>query len=541
MTKKISFLTIILISATLFINTCSQRHISTSTGRDFNTVFEDRYNFNFKNPAKVNGMVYVEGGTFTQGLIENNVLKEWNYNPSRQQVMPFYLDETEVTNLMYLEYVTWLEKVFPKSNSLYQLIHEGALPDTLVWKSPLGYFDDLTFTYFRHPAYANYPVVGVNWLQAVQFTEWRTDRINENILIEEGYLNESLTDNLVPERSFTTSAFLKAPRSLFDGTSDSLLGPLANLDVENPVQVLPRIESGLIQPTFRLPTESEWEFAALGKFRNKNIEPVPSRTKFPWLIREKEAPPAHLSANFKMSQGDYGFNRGAINDRAAITSEVRTYPPNDYGLYDMQGNVAEWVLDVFRPLVNNESNDFNYYRGNVYQKEVIGPDGKIQIITNDKVKVDTLPNGRPIVTNLPGEIEYTEFDQSETFMRSNIDQAAPIRYGDGDVESSIFYMYGDQATYSQNDPMYNSPQHIRVTLDYNGDLIREYDSSNYRTTLISDESRVYKGGSWKDRKYWLDPARRRFLPQYLATNFIGFRCAMSKIGETPVRRKLFSR
>lgn len=525
MAKKISFFTIVLIGATLFINNCSQRHISTSTGRDFNTVFKG--NYNFKNPAKVNGMVYVEGGTFTQGMIQSNVLKEWSNNPSRQQVMSFYLDETEVTNLMYLEYVTWLEKVFPKSNSLYQLIHEGALPDTLVWKSPLGYFDDLTFTYFRHPAYRNYPVVGVSWLQAVQFTEWRTDRTNENILIEEGYLNENLTDNLVPERSFTTSAFLKAPSSLFDGTSDSLLGPLANLDVENPTQVLPRIESGLIQPTFRLPTESEWEYAALGKYRNK--------------IRKKDAPPTHLTANFKMSQGDYGFNRGSINDKASITSEVRAYPPNDYGLYDMHGNVAEWVLDVFRPLVNNESNDFNYYRGNVYEKEVIGPDGKIQIITNDKIKVDTLPNGRPIVTSLPGEIEYTEFDQSETFMRSNINQATPIRYGDGDVESSIFYMYGDQATYSQSDLMYNSPQHVRITLDNNGELMREYDSSNYRTTLISDESRVYKGGSWKDRKYWLDPARRRFLPQYLATNFIGFRCAMSKIGETSVRKNLFSR
>ena len=48
-----------------------------------------------------------------------------------------------------------------------------------------------------------------------------------------------------------------------------------------------------------------------------------------------------------------------------------------------------------------------------------------------------------------------------------------------------------------------------------------------RTTLISDEVRVYKGGSWKDRAYWLDPAtRRRYFPQDMATDYIGFRCAM---------------
>ena len=51
-----------------------------------------------------------------------------------------------------------------------------------------------------------------------------------------------------------------------------------------------------------------------------------------------------------------------------------------------------------------------------------------------------------------------------------------------------------------------------------------------RTTLISDETRVYKGGSWADREYWLDPAQRRYLPQYMATNYIGFRCVTDKLG-----------
>ena len=78
--------------------------------------------------------------------------------------------------------------------------------------------------------------------------------------------------------------------------------------------------------------------------------------------------------------------------------------------------------------------------------------------------------------------------------------------------------------------MYNSPKHNIDVDDSTGALIREYDKSNKRTSLINDEVRVYKGGSWKDREYWLDPAQRRYFPQTMATDYIGFRCAMSRVG-----------
>ena len=77
--------------------------------------------------------------------------------------------------------------------------------------------------------------------------------------------------------------------------------------------------------------------------------------------------------------------------------------------------------------------------------------------------------------------------------------------------------------------MYNSPKHS-VQADSTGAMSREYDKSNNRTSLVNDEVRVYKGGSWKDREYWLDPAQRRFFPQDMATDYIGFRCAMSRVG-----------
>jgi gliding motility-associated lipoprotein GldJ len=66
----------------------------------------------------------------------------------------FYMDETEVTNFMYLEYLDWLKNVFPSEES-YKYIYEGASPDTLVWRNRLGYNETMTNNYLRHPAYAS--------------------------------------------------------------------------------------------------------------------------------------------------------------------------------------------------------------------------------------------------------------------------------------------------------------------------------------------------------------------------------------------------
>ena len=78
--------------------------------------------------------------------------------------------------------------------------------------------------------------------------------------------------------------------------------------------------------------------------------------------------------------------------------------------------------------------------------------------------------------------------------------------------------------------MYNSPKKpTRVFDSINSRLVSTYDAKR-RRTLISNNTRVYKGGSWSDREYWLDPAQRRYLPEYMATNYIGFRCVTDKVG-----------
>src|SRR5690554_7601727 len=92
------------------------------------------------------------------GRVQDDPMHDWNNSPNQQHVQSFYMDETEVTNLMYLEYLDWLKKVFPPSDENYRKIYEGAVPDTLVWRNRLGFNEVMTNNYLRHPAYANYPV-----------------------------------------------------------------------------------------------------------------------------------------------------------------------------------------------------------------------------------------------------------------------------------------------------------------------------------------------------------------------------------------------
>ena len=93
---------------------------------------------------------FVEGGTFTMGQVQDDVMHDWNNTPNQQHVQSFYMDETEVTNAMYLEYLDWLKKVFPPTEESYRNIYNGALPDTLVWRNRLGYNETMTNNAIQH-------------------------------------------------------------------------------------------------------------------------------------------------------------------------------------------------------------------------------------------------------------------------------------------------------------------------------------------------------------------------------------------------------
>jgi gliding motility-associated lipoprotein GldJ len=514
---------------------------SKATGWDINSKKGGfQFNVEFEDQETGPGLVFIEGGTFTKGQVQDDVMHDWNNTPNKQHVMSFYIDETEVTNLMYMEYLDWLEYVFPTSETRYRQIYEGALPDTLVWRKQLGYVEELTTNYLRHPAYAEYPVVGVNWLQAVQYAEWRTDRVNEYILERESYVQKDVRYTEVETNStFNTAAYLKRPETVYGGKMDSISGKKAEVKKgDSIVKAYAGVEKGILLPSYRLPTESEWEYAALALVGDREYNTYRGKKKYPWSGEYTRSSDRRTEgdqlANFKLGKGDYGGIAGWSDDGADITIQVKQYPPNDFGIYDMAGNVAEWVSDVYRPIVDDEANDFNYYRGNVYLKNVIGEDGKAITISPDELVFDTLPNGKVLLKKLPGDLAQVAIDEEETFLRQNFSESDNRNFRDGDVESSRSFSSGasdddGSEKKSETSLMYDAPELPKV--NYDGDnMTREIDGSSKRTTLITDEVRVYKGGSWKDRAYWLDPAQRRYLPQYIATDYIGFRCAMSRLG-----------
>ena len=542
-------------SATLLVS-CSKsrdyKNSSRATGWKMNAKEGGfQYNPTAKEQETGPGLVFIEGGTFTMGRVQDDPMHDWNNSPNQQHVQSFYMDETEVTNLMYLEYLDWIKQVFPPSDDNYRRIYEGAVPDTLVWRNRLGYNEVMTNNYLRHPAYANYPVVGVSWVQAVEFSNWRSDRVNEAILEEAGMTARNARYDVKPGETFSTETYLNAPTLAYGGNDSITRGGNRSASRmkrnEDSTNLYVQRKDGLLLPSYRLPTEAEWEYAALGLVGLRSYNVYRGRKKYPWDGKYTRSGQRRTRgdqlANFKQGDGDYGGIAGWSDDGADITAEIKSYDPNDYGLYDMAGNVAEWVADVYRPIVDDEFNDFNYYRGNIYTKNAIDADGKVQVVTADSIVYDTLSNGKIVARNLPGEILQVPVDENETYLRTNFSESDNRDYRDGDKRSTRYYQsFGseDDDELDDNKRMYNSPTHRVTAVDDSlngGTLDRQYDRSSNRTTLISNKVRVYKGGSWRDRDYWLDPAQRRYFPQDMATDYIGFRCAMSRVGSKSQKGK----
>lgn len=645
-------------AAILLVTSCAKDR-SNITGWDYNNPKNGGFQkVPFIDQETGPGLVLVEGGTFTMGRSEQDVMFDWNNVPRRVTVSSFYMDQFEITNFNWLEYLYWVKRTYPS----YPLIYKNALPDTNSWRSPLAFNEKYVEYYLRHPAYRDYPVVGVSWLQANDFCNWRTDRVNEYILIREGilYMNPDQQDD-----PFTTESYM------VNQYENGIREPMIDLDPANAnssgrgrkkfgTRVV-RMEDGILLPRYRLPTEAEWEFAYYGLIGNlQNAEVISDRRTYPWnghWVRQDDAQfQGLIRANFVRGRGDYMGVAGNLNDNADVTAPVDAYWPNDYGLYNMAGNVSEWVLDVYRPLSSEDFDEFRPFRGNVFKTKVLNNAGAIEqkntqtvfdvhgikeylnefervryqrisaskhdpsdtiipvymssqtmsrnpvrdgyapdplFISHNRVKdsveirllrdinlivdraidlknekydieasaliqdeildglfedrfregpdeeyafevIVMLRNGiSDFIINTPGRLKWRNEVEEENIGRLNYRRADYIDYNDGDIESSIFFDNEDrknainQHTRDSDLVMYQN-KYEEFGLD--GTQVKPGDRTSWPTTLISDKSRVYKGGSWKDRAYWVVGSTRRFLDEDQATCTIGFRCAMDRVG-----------
>lgn len=464
--KPIKLTLLFVLPVLFFASSCSKKggknQRSSATGWSYNDPKNggfQRYN-NVKQATGPN-LVLIEGGTFVMGQMEQDLGYDNDNFARRVTVASFYMDQTEVTNINWLEYLYWIQRVYVQ----YPKVYHNALPDTLCWRKSLAYNEPYVKYYLRHPSFQDYPVVGVSWKQAQDFCVWRTDRVNEEILVEKGIQKPNPTEK--GANSFNTDAY-------YAGQYDGLVKKnLKDLDPTNKGKSRAvRMQDGILLPAYTLPTEAQWEYAALSLKGNEDYENIAEKKIYPWNGLTTRSPKGKtmglMLANFKRGRGDNMGVAGYLNDGGDVTTKVKSFPPNDFGVYDMAGNVNEWVQDVYRPMSFEDVQDFNPYRGNVFKKFVGDSLGRVS-------KKDSLGH-------LAEMLDTTNYKTPD--VRGEKDDKANFQYG--------------------------------------------------KSSLVNDHSRVYKGGSWNDRAYWLTPGARRFLDESKSSDEIGFRCAMIRVGSPEI-------
>lgn len=517
MKKQLLFLS----SISIFLFGCSKFEQSKTTGWNYNDPKHGGFTTSqsFTEQQTPPGMNLVEGGSFTMGRVEQDVRYDWNNVPKKVTVSSFYMDETEVRNVDYLEYLYWIERMYGSNydNGSYPEVYWNALPDTNVWRDKLSFNEPLVENYLRHPAYNKYPVVGVNWSQAIDYCAWRTDRVNERILIDNGYLWED--PDQVDENIFNTDAYLAGQyegriRRMLPNLKQGIHSYDRNPGRDKDAVRIVQLSDGILFPRFRLPTEAEWEYAALGLVGNTENENISERRLYPWngdgVRNAGKRNKGEIVANFKRGRGDQMGVASNLNDNADITAPTRTYWPNEFGLYNMAGNVSEWVMDVYRPLIDQTTTDLNPYRGNVYKTYQRDEDQFM-------VEKDSL-----------GQMIWRETSVEENMERRNYSSSNNVNFLDGDYDTQLSRDWSNDKQSTGNDQKTVSIHNTDIEMSANKNTNNMYEFG--KTSLVSDKSRVYKGGSWGDRAYWMVPGTRRFLDQSQSTATIGFRCAMDRLG-----------
>ena len=526
--KKV-FKYLLIVSVAVGAASCQQRELNTRVSNTTEWNYFDRKGTNFEaiegvGNANPPGMVKIQGGSFTVGEKDEFLTAPRNNETRTVSVHHFFMDKYEITNLNWNEYLHWTEFVF---GAVAPELVDQARPDHKVWREDLAYNDPYEDNYFEHPAYSFYPIVGVTWEQAMTYCQWRTDRVNELALIRSGALQlpnfdilsqefeedevedwqmenpgyelmayerpsdedpeQMVTLYRVPFEWIRDKFVFNTDKYLEDDTYEPAYGRRPKLDSYGANRKA-KIADGIFVTGYRLPTEAEFEFAAYAPVAGEDGLTIEGKV-YPWSgyhprdMTKKNL--GQMQANFVRGRGDMMGVSGALNDRYIITNPVDAFAPNDFGLYNMAGNVSEWVMDVYRETTFQEASEYNSFRGNIFSRPKMDENGKLEIDSLGRVKVEWLSR----------------------------DDKRDVR--DGDIASKTETDY----------PLPVDTAGMANLENYKDEI------TNVLAPRITKNTRVYKGGSWADRIYWLNPSTRRYLEQDQASSKIGFRCAMSALGD----------
>ncbi|HYG17066.1 MAG TPA: SUMF1/EgtB/PvdO family nonheme iron enzyme, partial [Bacteroidia bacterium] len=272
----------------------------------------------------------------------------------------FYMGVTEECNINHEIYTDWLKYVFAD----YPEVIEMAQPKSRD-VSHLLRFNDPYYSYYQnHEAFAYYPVTGLTWVQAMSYLQWKSDRLNEFILMDLELSDKSDITNQVAGNNFATEAYLSG--QYYPVTKNEL----PDLEPGGTTRKV-RYDDGILFPTMRLPTEAEWDYA-LANMPEKPIDPANYADPF-----SKDAMYPYGKEYYTFLVGrergfefDYFFKKGFeyhYNYNTIPTIPDRLTGPADYdlskpGIANMKGNVHEWLFDKYSDDKQYKNNSFiNYF------------------------------------------------------------------------------------------------------------------------------------------------------------------------------------
>ncbi|MFT5724766.1 MAG: hypothetical protein ACI9JN_001888 [Bacteroidia bacterium] len=266
----------------------------------------------------------------------------------QSNIPSFYIGRSEEPNINYVAYLSWLKNVFVD----YPEIYEDAKIKYNKGSTTTRFNDPSLVYHMEHPAFAYYPIVGATWHQIQSYMVWKTDRLNEDILIQTGLYNEDF--NQLNEENFNTESYLYGQ---YTGDFNKRIVEDRSHKISRSV----RWEDGILFGGYRLPTEAEWELLTNESNENINKSNYPYGKNYPFF--------RWLRPDFGMDDESFGMvdYRYFLNKEKPVKASIESYKNGIQGPYltnkpsNVSGNVKEWLMDVYHDSAVTDWNNLSEY------------------------------------------------------------------------------------------------------------------------------------------------------------------------------------